>query len=443
LFIEVASPTYGKYLIPELVNMCDFAENPALRAKVKVLLHMTWTDWAIEQLDGVRGGGKARCYQGNYARNGASDSWRMMGNILLEQHEWADAGRYAHPIMGFGFVLATSQYRLPRLVADLALNPGQRGEYVYVSRRPGRMTAPAALPDLGGHPCHYFMDSESPRLVRYTWCTPDHVMGSFLVDPRLTVLSQVEAGHAEEAERAYAAISGQNRWQGVVFATDPEARIFPQCVGRPDKKKPHLSVTEIQHVAVQHENVLLVQTNRIETRNTATRVYFGPGMRERLVEQAGWFFLEEGGSYVAVKAISRTDAGEACETSWDDERFLRVSDVYAPVVFVTGRKTRYASLDVFGQHVLGHEIALREGKLDYRFADSAEQTVTLTMHLEESRLPEVNGRPVDLAPRLAYDSPFFTSEAGSGIATVRFGGRTLMLDANAGLVQENLGTTTP
>ena len=73
--------------------------------------------------------------------------------------DWASAGRYAHPIMGFGFALTTSQYRLPSLVADLALDPEGRGEYVYVSRRPGRMTAPDTLPSLGGHPHELLMTS--------------------------------------------------------------------------------------------------------------------------------------------------------------------------------------------------------------------------------------------------------------------------------------------
>lgn len=439
LFIEIASPTYGKYLIPELANLFDFVRDATLRAKLEVLLHVTWADWALEQLGGVRGGAKARCYQGNYARHGASDSWRMMGRILLGEEDWANPGVYTHPIMGFGFVLATSRYRLPALVAALARDAPGRGQYAYVSRRPGRMTAPPALPPLGGHPCWYFMDCRDSRLVRYTWCTPGHVMGCFLVDPALKESTTVEAGKPDQAEAHYAAISGQNRWQGIVFATDPDARIFPQCVGRPDKHRPDVSVTEIQHVAVQHENVMLVQANRAEPRNTAMRVYFAPGMRARLVENAGWLFLEEGDSFAAVIPLAAGNGTAACGTSWDSGVFLRVDDTYAPVVFVTGRRARHATFDAFQRYVLKHAHDVRDGVLHYRFRRADGEAIELGLYLDRSRLPEVNGTPIDLAPINVYACPFLTSEFGSGRVTLTSGSQRLTLDVNSGTVTRNAG----
>jgi len=414
LFIEIASPTYGKYLVPELVNIVDFAEDAALRAKMTTLLDVAWADWAIEQLDGVRGGAKTRCYQGNYSRNGASDSWRMMGQLLLDQGDWANAKHYNHPILGFGFILATSEYRLPKVVADIALDPDSRGEYAYISRRPGRMTAPDTLPSVGGHPCWYFMDSADSRLVRYTWCTPDHIMGSFRVDPKLVVSTRVEAGNREKAEGRYAAISGQNRWQGVVFATGPGARVFPQCVGHSKKEDSDLTVTEIQHVAVQYENVLIVQANRIDPRQTAMRIYFAPGMKERFVDEQGWLFLEEGDSYLAVKALSLEDGEEVAATTWDDDVFLRLSELYAPVVFVTGRRMHHATIDDFTSYVLAHEHAVKDKKLTYRFNDRSGTATELTVFTEWLRLPEINGEPIDLAPARVYDAPHLQSEFDSG-----------------------------
>jgi hypothetical protein len=253
----------------------------------------------------------------------------------------------------------------------------------------------------------------------------------------------VTAGESEQAQGLYAAISGQNRWQGIVFATGPEARIFPQCVGRPDKKKPDLSVTEIQHVAVQHANVLIVQTNRAHPRNTAMRVYFGPGMRERLVEEAGWRFLEEGDSYAAVKALSREDGTGTNDSAWDNDRFLRISDPYAPVVFVTGRRARFPSLEAFQRYVLGHTHAVRERVLRYRFGGPEGERVELVLYVAEQRLPEVNGKPINLAPVRANGCPFITSEFGSGVAVVAFEGRQLELDVNSGTVRHGTLSAAP
>ena len=44
-----------------------------------------------------------------------------------------------------------------------------------------------------------------------------------------------------------------------------------------------------------------------------------------------------------------------------------------------------------------------------------------------SKLPEVNGETIDLAPEKVYDSPFVDSEWESGVVTLRYGGeeRTL------------------
>ena len=424
LFIEVASPTYGKYLIPELVNFYDFSENPRLRGNAEALLHLTWADWAIEQLDGVRGGAKARCYQGKYAQKGGSDSWRMMGALLTGAEGWDEVGRYAHPIMGFGFVLATTQYRLPEAVAGLAADADGRGEYAYVSRRPRTHDGPPNPCRLwAGIPVGIAWTPGESALVRYSWCTPDHVMGCFFVDPTLSERLTVDAGKPDEMRMYYAAISGQNRWQGIVFATGPDARIFPQCLGRPDKNKHGASVTEVQQVAVQYKQVMIVQTNRNRPENSAIRVYFAPGMRERLIEKDGWRFLEEGDSFAAVKAFARAEGAEACGVTWDDNHFLRLEDVYAPIVFVTGRRANHSNLEAFQAYVLGHR------------AEMAERRAALCLRrcgidlLLGRKAPPGSERRGDrsLAAARAYNSPFVQSDFGSGDVRITFRGETLHL----------------
>ncbi|NQV32896.1 MAG: hypothetical protein HQ515_09390, partial [Phycisphaeraceae bacterium] len=87
LFVEM-SPTYGKYFLPELVNMYEFAGDAELQRLMEMLLHTTWADWAIDQLGGIRGGAKTRVYQGHYAQRGTSDSWSFLGRILTGQGDF-------------------------------------------------------------------------------------------------------------------------------------------------------------------------------------------------------------------------------------------------------------------------------------------------------------------------------------------------------------------
>ena len=50
--------------------------------------------------------------------------------------------------------------------------------------------------------------------------------------------------------------------------------------------------------------------------------------------------------------------------------------------------------------------------------------------LDQSRLPEVNGKPLDLAPAKVYDSPFVQSMWNSGVVTIQKGARKTVLDFN-------------
>jgi hypothetical protein len=57
--------------------------------------------------------------------------------------------------------------------------------------------------------------------------------------------------------------------------------------------------------------------------------------------------------------------------------------------------------------------------------------VRLTLLADYSAAPQVDGKPVDYRPVQVYDSPFLQSKFGSGIVTIRSGGRSAVLDFNA------------
>ncbi len=419
LFIEFGSPIYGKYLIPELVNLLDFSEDPRLQHNARALLDLCWADWAVEQLKGIRGGAKARCYQGKYSQFGARDSWYMMGNLLLKQNGWDEPGNFTHPIMGFGLVLATSDYTLPPLIARLATETEQRGDYAYQSRRPGRMTHVDPQPPKVDHSCWYNFARES-RFIRYTWSTPDHILGSYTLDPALREDYQIYPAEPERADGRYAAISTQNLWQGLTFNTGPDARIYFECEGKVAKNDPAVSTTYVQHIAVQHENVLLLQANRNYPPVTGLKICFATGMNDRLIERKGWHILEEGDSYAAFRIFHQTDN----RATWLNDRELRTGSAFDPVALVTGRKATFATLDAFANYLDGHTWAMEDGQLTYRFPDRSGTETRLGLFLKEARVPLKNGDPVDLEPRLYYNNPFFKENAERNTVRITFGGES-------------------
>ena len=409
LFVEI-SPTYGKYFLPELTNIYEFAEDAELRKKMEMLLHLTWADWAIDQLGGVRGGGKTRAYQGHYAQRGTSDSWNFMGRMLIGKGDYFGTKHYEAQ-----YVLALTKYRLADVVIDLALSYDERGDYIYQSMRPSKTAKPPA--DKPKEIEGYWMDRrDAGHMLRYDYCTPDYIMGSWMLDPKLD----------------YAAINTQNRWQGIIFATDMQARVFPQCVGLGNGKPYN------QHLAVQHQNVAIVQKNRKARQSGAMRVFFAPGTKNRVTEKDGSLFLQEGKAYLAITVPAPGPDSSTPPYQWKDKVWLHLADDYAPIVFVAGRVSKYATLNDFIAYIKQHRYEVDKGVLTYRFKDANGQNTQMTMSLDnQDVLPKVNGKVIKLTGRRTFDSPYLHSEPSGAVVTIEKGKRKMVLDFDKTEIRTN------
>jgi hypothetical protein len=171
------------------LTLYSWAFMPVLRRKMTMLLDVIWADWAVEQIDRIRGGSKSRVYQGQYSQLGYHDSYHSMADVLLGRGAWTN-GKHEHTNSGYVYCLAMSRYRLPIVVAKIAINrPTQ--PYVSISRRLAKMTGIEKLPDYQPYSNWYVLDPEDTRAVRYTYCTSDYIMGTWWVDPALGVASVV------------------------------------------------------------------------------------------------------------------------------------------------------------------------------------------------------------------------------------------------------------
>lgn len=415
LMVECGSSIYGKYAIPELFNMADFAEDAVLRRKMTMLLDILWIDWAVEQLDGIRGGAKSRVYQGKYSRHGDRDSYRHMAGVLLGPGAWTD-GKHSHTNFGYAYCLAMTRYRAPQIVRDL-VDDDQRGSYAYVSRRPAKMANVKKLPDYLPHPCWYAMNPEDPRAVRYTYCTPDYVIGSWWVDPRLGESPIVKVGSAKPL---YAAIHAQNRWQGIILRGDPDARIYPQCLTkRRDRNDALYSVSNHQQVAVQHENVMIVQANVTRTDIEATRVYVPSCLRANLTEQSGWTITRLGNAYVAYQGVDRHTGGPS-PGRWEHADYHRLDDWRSPVIITADTAPSVKSVEQFATQLANLQRNIQKDVLTVTFENAGRQLTQLRLDLTQRTLPEIDGRPINLSPVLGYDCPYLQSDFGSGIVTVHW-----------------------
>lgn len=396
LLVETGSPTYSKYTLQCWYNYYDFAADPELRRLADAALTVYWADWAQEQLGGVRGGGKSRCYQGGASQQGLTDGAAAMAWYYLG----VGAKSSAHPGV---MCMATSGHRLPLVVMDLALDLSGRGVYEYRSRRPGlrlaagtKTSAPddadfagnVLAPDFGG-------------IVKVTYAAPEFILGANLV-PKLPL-------------EAWPGISMQNRWQGAIFAGHPDARIFPECVGERNGK------TYNQHWAVQHKGVLIVQKLPPRTYSKQAgdmRVWIASRLKRW--EASQWAFVEAPGAWAAVRPAYGG-------YTWDDATWLHCRDSMAPVILEVARRSDYVTREAFQAAILANRLHVRDDALEYHGLGDAG---AFTFYLKSDRLPEVDGQPIDLKPARTFDSPFLQEDWASGTVTISKGSRKLTLDVS-------------
>jgi hypothetical protein len=410
LFVEI-SPTYGKWFVGEFVNMYEFSKDPTVRKRMEMLLHLMWTDWSIDHLNGVRGGGKTRCYQGSYSQTGKGDSWDKMAWDLFGQapYHWNSHGGLST------LDLATSQYELPDITFDIALRKGDFSPYAFQSLRPSKVKG-------GSGKTYYDMDEKGGGILRYSYCTPEAIMGSWMLDTR----------------ENYAAINTQNRWQGVIFPTGVDRRVFPQSRGLKNGK------TYSQHLAVQYRNVMLV-TNHPKAKQTGElRVFFPKAIQQKVTEEKGWIIVHEGESWLGVRFLDQAGATaknytfestdlkmKVKETSRKNEpgSWMLPKEKSATMAMVLSREKDHKTLKEFIAYLESHSHEADKGGGSYSYVDDLGENIKLDLG-RKLNIPTINGKPVDLYPQKVFDSPYMSSDHRSGVVTLKKGKEEMILDFN-------------
>ena len=373
-----------------MVNFYDFSEDPVLKKRAGQLLELYWALWAEQQIDAVTGGAQARSYAKAVVRGGSflrRAAWYVIGSGDPE---------FVHTSM---IPYVTSTWQVPDVVFQIAASRREHAPYEIRQRRMG-------LAESGYHrPSNYRLKTDFGGILRYTYCTPDFIMGSLMIEPR-----PVED---------WAAISSQNRWSGVIFAGDPDARVF----AAPYNAKGASILNGFW--GVQSKGTMISQQLKNSSAKKALqgwRVFFSTAGLSNTVQNGSWIFAEAADAYVGVCVVK----GDVIVEPDKYGHWLVCGDPMTPVIIEAARKSDYADYAAFQAAVLVRPLALKQTVLTYQSL-SGDQ---LTFYADQSRLPEINGRTVDLEPKLVYDSPFVQSEWDSGLVTIQCGDETSILNFN-------------
>jgi hypothetical protein len=97
----------------------------------------------------------------------------------------------------------------------------------------------------------------------------------------------------------------------------------------------------------------------------------------------------------------------------------------APVIIQAAEKNKFGSFEAFQRAVRELPLVVNHGTIRFTgLADAGK----LTFYGDSDRLPEINGRPINLRPDFAFESPFLREQWGTGVVTITKGKRKLVLD---------------
>lgn len=381
LFQEDGS-SYEHYTLEALFNLRDFTDDPILRQKADLFLDLVFANFAEETLGTVRGGPKSRTKKEDFD----SDCY----NLLFGLGEFHQRGDY---------LLPTSNYYPPPAIASLARDSSNRGSYAWRKRCPGL----EVLPDAADPPRQRTIDRDN-SIVRNGFATRHFHMGSHGIDTTANVNWQDRS----------------QRWQGLVFANHPLARISMDGKSDSNVKSGYISNP----------------FNTIQDRNLMVTVKWGPVIDKKVdpnpwiyfsasldlvEERGGWVFVKSGEAYAAVKVVD----GYTWLASWQHsdrlqpKSFVRLRKAESPVITIANDAADYGNnFGAFKQAVLAQPMRWSGGAL----------TFATIRHDGPRKAGAIDGRPVNLQPVRLNDSPFLRSDWASGVFYFRKGDETLKLD---------------
>jgi len=436
-FLETHSPTYMKYTTSFIISIYDYSEDKALREQAKKFLDLIFASWAQDQFEGVRGGAKTRVKAGGYANVGTRDSYYDLAAFLLGGFGGSVAG-------GAMNTMVISDYRLPKVVWSLALDREGLGSFAYISRNCGEEED--VWPRPLGLERTMMCDTHS-RFVRYSWVTPDYILGTQMDHPA--------AVHSH--------LSCQGRWQGITFNTGPNARIYPRDVVEGSGGKWRMGMDSFFR-SVQWRSVLVTQQARgwrqvnpewFPRKDMSAKefgIYFSDGL-DRVEEKDGWIFVEEGNAYLAIKVIrdKKVDPEHAeryiADKSlyaeldndayeWNSERrIIRFKDKYSPMIFEAARKADYAKLADFEADIVDNPLKLHNtvntvvpGWYVVSYTGCGRGAPEIIFNAANLEMPTVGGEYIDYSYPKVFDSPYMKSDYNSGMVRIMKGRDKLVLD---------------
>ena len=403
MFIEVQSRGYGIHTIKNIYPLHDFSDRPATRQLARNFLDLFWALWAQEQIAGSTGGGMSRVYpSGARISIGSASVWAYWYFGLNPSLNRRPAD--------MDYVCLDSPYRPHPLIGKIAADAAARGVYEIEMRPLGWALPEDKYPD-------YRPDPEWGRIYRYTYATPDFIVGTQM--------------YPQAAFTNWCMISSQNRFHGVVYGPrDAQLLPIPSAMGRHVKTAALPSTAYNGFWSMQKNGTLLTRRNRHARYTGGMCVWLSAaGDVDKAEKDGDWWFTKCGGAYSAVRvaqgAARLVAAGPKAEMTCErNGKFLVCDNQWAVVIVETARACDFADEAAFREKVKATAFSLSPSDLDY----TGIYGNRFHMLLDRDDGSTIDGEPYVKKISWSVRSPFVRMPWCGNMAEISFGGETLRLD---------------
>jgi hypothetical protein len=416
---EFDSPTYMPVFLSPMLLLYDFATDPSMKSRAGMMCDLLLADFAVENLRGNYGGGHSRDYPADIINPLIAQttrvSWLYFGEPAREI--WDDPAFAPRVRASWEIVFgALSGYRVPEMIVRMATDRS----VPYVQRERKRVRNVIR-----------FGDELNPPVYKYTYMTADYVLGC-LQGGILQPFQQHTWDVTFVSDKSFNTIftvhpSYSSRELGMFFPE--ELNVLAQDVDRyklvytnPDK----WNSSSPYEQTFQNKNVLIVLYNIAPGAQHPHIDGFFPGtLDDRTVDSTGWIFCRGGNTAVAFFPLKPYE--------WIPEgKNWRLRSHYlknGAVVEVASAHTLAEYRD-FVRRMRGQRVDASgfDSTLTVSYRTLAGDVMTFTY----DRVRRLNGKEIDLTKTKLYDGPFMTSEVGSGVIELRYGGQTRLLDFRKG-----------
>ncbi len=405
---EYDSPNYTSLYFMLLYAIYDFAEDPVLRHKAKMMLDLLIADYAVDYLKGIYTGGHSReCEPQTLMTKYHTGLVQPYGYLYFGNCEY-DVNTPQTDRVIYGVI---SSYRIPYFIYKMAVDREEPYENFEIKR------------------CRQFLryfDPEGDNVYKYGYMTKNFCLGSTIGEipiiegHRWDVSwkddrdnSTIYSMHPYYSEKALARYF--NEFPGLLLPQTEKYRTYLLS----DKKMSGGSPYEQTH---QHKNNIIVLYNIPDDDNTKKiRMIFPKNLRMKEVDDSGWIFCSGGTTYIACYPLKPYD--------WSEEDIYNCAEsVYTKngLVMIVYPSGKFVSFDDFKENVLKSEIKYKEIENNPEVTFVNPEGDILEFGYNGSRI--INGKEINYKKWDRFKNPFISQKQNSKIISIRYKNEVEILD---------------